>query len=228
MKETKNYSVKVYSRIPNDAIMHFKLKDLYLLAGLYNSAHYSNAGDVCTTDITIKQLSDLTGVSQGYIGEYFLPKFRKEGFGECQTHQLEKTIKRNVFKLPYPNGNYRIIWEHIFSDSSLQPEEKGFLIGLYCLCVNNTFRYDLKDTEIAKKLGMDDKTYRKYRNVLIGKRVIVSSYDAPMALTNTEYLNAKVLMYPHLGYKNWVDLVNECNPTEDEINHYLLMVKDVA
>lgn len=77
MKQTENYAIKVYSRIPNDAIMHFKLKDLYLLAGLYNSAHYSNTGDVCTTNITIKQLSDLTGVSQGYIGEYFLPKFRK-------------------------------------------------------------------------------------------------------------------------------------------------------
>jgi hypothetical protein len=228
MKQTENYAIKVYSRIPNDAIMHFKLKDLYLLAGLYNSAHYSNTSDVCTTNITIKQLSNLTGVSQGYIGEYFLPKFREEDFGECKTHQVEETIKRNEFKLPYPNENYRVIWKHIFSDNSLTPEEKGFLIGLYCLCVNNTFRYDLKDIEIAKKLGMDAKTYRKYRNALIDKKVIWTSYDAPMFFTYAEHLSAKVLMYPHLGYKTWIDLVEEFNPTEDEINDYLLMVEEVA
>ena len=40
MEKMKNCAVKAYSRIPNDAIMHFKLKDLYLLAGLYNSTHY--------------------------------------------------------------------------------------------------------------------------------------------------------------------------------------------
>ena len=228
MEKIENCTVKVYSKIPNDAIMYFKLKDLYLLAGLYNSTHYNNTSDVCTTDITIKQLSDLTGVSQGYIGEYFLPKFREEDFGECKTLQLKKTIKRNEFKLPYPNENYRVIWKHIFSDSSLTPEEKGFLIGLYCLCINNTFRYDLKYIEIAKKLGMDAKTYRKYRNALIDKNVLWSSYDAPMALTNADHLDAKVLMYPHLGHKTWLDLVEEFNPTEDEINHYLLMVDEVA
>lgn len=228
MEKIENCTVKVYSKIPNDAIMYFKLKDLYLLAGLYNSTHYNNTSDVCTTDITIKQLSDLTGVSQGYIGEYFLPKFREEDFGECKTLQLKKTIKRNEFKLPYPNENYRVIWKHIFSDSSLTPEEKGFLIGLYCLCINNTFRYDLKDIEIAKKLGMDAKTYRKYRNALIDKNVLWSSYDAPMALTNADHLDAKVLMYPHLGHKTWLDLVEEFNPIEDEINHYLLMVDEVA
>ena len=141
---------------------------------------------------------------------------------------MKKTIKRNEFKLPYPNENYRVIWKHIFSDSSLTPEEKGFLIGLYCLCINNTFRYDLKDIEIAKKLGMDAKTYRKYRNALIDKNVLWSSYDAPMALTNADHLDAKVLMYPHLGHKTWLDLVEEFNPTEDEINHYLLMVDEVA
>ena len=228
MEKIENCTVKVYSKIPNDAIMYFKLKDLYLLAGLYNSTHYNNTSDVCTTDITIKQLSDLTGVSQGYIGEYFLPKFREEDFGECKTLQLKKTIKRNEFKLPYPNENYRVIWKHIFSDSSLTPEEKGFLIGLYCLCINNTFRYDLKDIEIAKKLGMDAKTYRKYRNALIDKNVLWSSYDAPMALTNADHLDAKVLMYPHLGHKTWLDLVEEFNPTEDEVNHHLLMVEEVA
>lgn len=49
-----------------------------------------------------------------------------------------------------------------------------------------------------------------------------------MALTNAEHLDAKVLMYPHLGHKTWLDLVEEFNPTEDEINDYLLMVEEVA
>ena len=86
----------------------------------------------------------------------------------------------------------------------------------------------MKDIEIAKKLGMDAKTYRKYRNALIDKKVIWTSYDAPMFFTYAEHLSAKVLMYPHLGYKTWIDLVEEFNPTEDEINDYLLMVEEVA
>ena len=53
-------------------------------------------------------------------------------------------------------------------------------------------------------------------------------YGHLMALTNTEHLSAKVLMYPHLGHKTWLDLVEEFNPTEDEINDYLLMVEEVA
>lgn len=228
MDDNKSYVVKSYSRIPNDAIKYFKLKDLYLLAGLYNSAHYTRDDDICVTDITIKQLSNLTGVSQEYIGDYFLPKFRKKGFGECITRQVGFKIKRNYFELPYPNKNYREMWEGFFSDDSLSPEEKGFLIGLYCLCINNSFRYDLSDTEIAKKLGLDSKTYRKYRNALIEKKVIWTSYDAPMALTYVEHLSAKVLMYPYLGYKTWLDLVDKFNPTEDEVNDYLFMVKDVA
>ena len=35
-------------------------------------------------------------------------------------------------------------------------------------------------------------------------------------------------MYPHLGHKTWIDLVEEFNPTEDEINDYLLMLEEVA
>lgn len=228
MEEIKLYTIKYYSRIPNETIKFFKLKDLYLLAGLYNSAHYVYYSNICTTDITIKQLSDLTGVSQRYIGDYFLPKFRGSSYGKCSTKQLGYRIKRNFFELPYPNENYRVMWGSIFSDKTLSPEEKGFLIGLYCLSINNTFRYDLSDAEIAKKLGLDAKTYRKYRNILIEKGVIWSSYDAPMALTNIEHLEAKVLIYPHLGYKTWIDLVKEFNPSEDEIENYLLVVENAA
>ena len=228
MEERDFYAVKDYSIIPNDAIKYFKLKDLYLLAGLYNSAHYTCDDDICITDITIGQLSNLTGVSQGYIRDYFLPKFRERGFGECRTVQVRFKIKRNYFELPYPNENYKVMWKNLFSDDSLSPEEKGFLIGLYSLCINNSFRYDLSDKEIAKKLGLDSKTYRKYRNALIEKNVLWSSCDAPMALTNAEHLSAKVLMYPHLGHKTWINLVEEFNPTEDEINDYLLMVEEVA
>lgn len=46
-----------------------------------------------------------------------------------------------------------------------------------------------------------------------------------MALTYVEYLSAKVLMYPYFGYKTWLDLVDEFNPTEDEVNNYLLWLK---
>lgn len=102
------------------------------------------------------------------------------------------------------------------------------MIGLYCLCLNNTFRYDLSDQRVWEALGLSKNTFKKYRNSLIDKNVLWSSYDAPMALTNAEHLSAKVLMYPHLGYRTWLDFVDGFNPTEDEINDYLLTLEEVA
>lgn len=221
-------ATKGYTSFPIAAIGLFKPKDLYLLAGLYLSAHYQRDSDILFTDITIPQLSSLTGVAGWYISESFYPRLKRSGFIHYECVQEKPDVRRNHFKLPDPVQNFRFIRKELFYDKSLTPEEKGIMIGLYCLCLNNTFRYDLSDQRVWEALGISKNTFKKYRNSLIDKNVLWSSYDAPMALTNVEHLSAKVLMYPHLGHKTWLDLVEEFNPTEDEINDYLLMVEDVA
>ena len=100
------------------------------------------------------------------------------------------------------------------------------MIGLYCLCTNNEFRIDLSDKVIYSHLDMAKNTYKKYRDLLIEKKVIWSSYDVPMALTWSEHMDAKIILYPHLGYNTWIDKVISHVPDDDEIKHYLDTVND--
>lgn len=219
---------KDYTPFPISAIGLFKPKDLYLLAGMYLSSFYQGNSNILHTDITISQLSSLTGVSEEYITNNFYPRLKRSGFISYRCIQEQPLVKRNHFYLPNPTYNFRFIRKELFFDRTISPEEKGVMIGLYCICINGTFRYDLSDQRVWESLGISKNTFKKYRNSLIDNNILWSSYDVPMALTNAEHLDAKVLMYPHLGHKTWLDLVEEFNPTEDEINHYLLMVKEVA
>lgn len=219
---------KDYTPFPINAIGLFKPKDLYLLAGMYLSSEYHSDASYLYTNITVHQLSTLTGVSEDSISNNFYPRLKRSRFIGYRCLQEQPLVKRNHFYLPNPTDNFRFIRKELFFDRTLSPEEKGVMIGLYCLCLNNTFRYDLSDQRVWEALGLSKNTFKKYRNALIEKNVLWSSYDVPMALTNAEHLSAKVLMYPHLGHKTWIDLVEECNPTEDEINDYLLMIEEVA
>lgn len=98
------------------------------------------------------------------------------------------------------------------------------MIGLYCLCVNNEFRINLSDKVIYEHFGMTKNTYVEYKNLLFEKKVIWSSYDVPMALTWSEYMKAKVIIYPHLGYTTWIDQVISNPPTDYEIEDYLTLI----
>ena len=220
--------VKQFTIIPIEACKYFKPKDLYLLAGLYINAPYKEREEYLTTDTTFSQLSELTGVNTDYIKDSFIPKLKEledKGY-RVETIQQQREIRRNIYYLPNPTKNFRIIWAELFSDSSLSPEEKGVMIGLYCLCINNEFRIDLSDKLIYSHLDMAKNTYKKYRDLLIEKKVIWSSYDVPMKLVWTEHMEAKVLLYPHLGYNTWIDKVTSDVPDDDEIKHYLDTIND--
>ena len=208
-------TVKQFTIIPIEACRYFNPKQLYLLAGLYINAYPQRESNYMTTDTTFSQLAALTGVSIYYIKESFVPRLKEledKGY-RVETIQSQREIKRNIYHLPNPPVNFRIIWAEIFSDRSLTPEEKGVMIGLYCLCVNKEFRIDLSDKVI-------------YRDLLIEKKVIWSSYDVPMTLTWSEHMDAKVLLYPHLGYNTWIDKVISHVPDDDEIKHYLDTTND--
>jgi hypothetical protein len=228
LKQELMTTAKPYTIIPIEACRYFNPKQLYLLAGLYINAHYQRGSNYMTTDTTFSQLSELTGVNTDYIKDSFIPKLKEledKGY-RVETIQQQREIRRNIYYLPNPTKNFRIIWAELFSDSSLTPEEKGVMIGLYCLCVNNEFRIDLSDKLIYSHLDMAKNTYKKYRDLLIEKKVIWSSYDVPMKLVWTEHMEAKVLLYPHLGYNTWIDKVISHVPDDDEIKHYLDTIND--
>ena len=73
-------SLKQYAVIPIEACEQFKLKDLYLLAGLYINAPYKIGAEYMITDTTFRQLSDTTGVSIDYIKDSFIPKLKEKGY----------------------------------------------------------------------------------------------------------------------------------------------------
>ena len=217
-----------YTIIPIEACKYFNPRQLYLLAGLYINAHYESGMSYMTTNTTYSQLSMLTGVSIDYIKTSFVPRLKelKDKGYSVETTQEDYMTKRNTYYLPNPEQNFRIIWAELFSDSSLSPEEKGVMIGLYCLCINEEFRIDLTDKEIYTILDMSKNTYAKYRNLLIEKKVIWSSYDVPMQLAWYEHMDAKVILYPHLGYQTWIDKVTSTPPTDEERENFLYMTSD--
>ena len=217
MEEIKIYKPsKDYFTIPIECIKHFKLRDLYLVAGLYSCGKYIRGQKSMNTDTTIEQLASITGVSKFYIKDYFLPKLKKDGYIMCNYTQESYLIKRNLYTLPNPTENYRSIWNGIFKDTSLTPEEKGFLIGMYCLTANNSFRIDLTSEQaIYNKLDITKNTYKKYRNKLKEKGIIISSDSAPDALKWHEESNGTglVLIYQYLGHKSYKEIIRKFTPS---------------
>ena len=219
--------IKNYTRIPIVACKHFKLKDLYLVAGMYLLAPYTEGETVTETDTTCKQLSALTGVKEDYIYDRFLPKLKVSGYITYITYQAG-IKKRNVYTMPYPQENYRIIRKEIFDDRTLTPEEKGFVIGLYCFCVNNEFRLDLPQVHLSSALGLVKNTYKKYERALMKKEIIRTSQNSPLALIDIEHLDAKIIMHPYLGYTTWMDKVSEFIIDEDNLEIYRMALADAA
>lgn len=70
------------------------------------------------------------------------------------------------------------------------------------LCVNNTFRFDLSNSEIARRIGVSLNTWKKYRAMLEAKGVICSFGNAPSALVDLNFENSLVLNYEYLGHKS--------------------------
>ena len=124
-----------------------------------------------------------------------------EGIYYTHTSQ-HKIVKRNIFSLQKPTSNFRIIKSGIFNDKRFTPEEKGYIIALYMLCVNNTFRFDLSNSEIARRIGVSLNTWKKYRVILETKGVICSFGNAPSALLDLNFENSLVLNYEYLGYRS--------------------------
>ena len=202
-----------YIALPNEALGTFKPRMLYLLTAMYATCKYDDKH--MYTDVTTEQLSNISGISEDYIHKTFYPYVRKtmiqlikyEGFRYVC---LDRTVKRrNLFTLLKPTKNFRIISSEILLDRSLTPDEKGYIIALYILCVNNTFRFDLPDKVIATKIGVSLNTWKKYKELLLEKGIILPYINAPEALLDVDHIDSSVLMYPHLGATTAQDLIEQ-------------------
>lgn len=204
--------------MPCDLLGSFKPRLLYLIAGLYSTGRYNtNKDKSVTTDVTIGQLEAITGDKKFYIKESLFTTIRKRNSeyvkwnGNFYTHNKERgdIQKRNRFSLLKASTNFRIIQRGIFQDDRFTPDEKGYIIALYMLCVNNTFRFDLSDAEIAKRLDVSLNTWKKYKAILINKGVIQEFKDAPAHMVDLNFEEALVLNYEHLGYSNMLKAADD-------------------
>ena len=200
-----------YVTIPCSLLGSIKPRMLYLLTALYSTCHYDN--NFMYTDVTIDQLSLISGESKYYIRDFFFPYLRQMEtpiLEDDDFHYLcsNRTVKRrNLFTLLRPTENFRIISSEILLDRSLTPDEKGYIIALYILCVNNTFRFDLNDKLLATKIGVSLNTWKKYKELLLEKGIILPYINAPEALLDVDHIDSSVLMYPHLGATTAQDLI---------------------
>lgn len=174
--------MKSYTLIPNEAGKIFKPEDLYTITCMYLTAK-----DDYTTDSTREQLVEITGLSFAYIKDKFLPRLRKSKFCEIEAYtelQNSQIRKRNKYILPKPQTNYRIISKEILEDTNLTPREKGIIIGLFSLTVNNSLNIGFSKNEIARRLKLSKNSYLKYEKSLIEKGyIILLSED----ITNDRY-----------------------------------------
>ena len=195
-----------------DLLGYIKPKMLYLLGGLYSSCHYkeNDTGKVLQTNITIPQLAELTGETEDYIKDYFYPiiKKKEDVVVSCQSYfDKGKVVKRNLFTLINPISPYRIYWSGIFSDFELSPEEKGYVMALYMLCVKGTRRYELANKEVARRLNISLNTWKKYKGILEEKGILRKAGNLEVELYDPVNEDTYILFYPYLGTHTEVALI---------------------
>ena len=181
-----------------------KPRMLYSLGGMYSSCHYkkTDSGIVMETNITIPQLSQLTGESIDYIGDVFYPHIKKqEQLILSYTSLYDKVShqRRNKFIMATPIKPYRIYWSSIFRDTLLTPEEKGYIMALYMLCVTGARRYELNNHRIAKSLGVTLNTWKKYKSILEDKGILKKARDLGIGLFDPVTDDSNIIFYPHVG-----------------------------
>ena len=68
-------------------------------------------------------------------------------------------------------------------------------------------------------------TYTKYKNSLISKGILKTLGESYIALINFNFFHGTILMYPHLGYVTYLDILESYEPDENEKVIFLDMYK---
>lgn len=168
------HTIKNYTIIPNEVASLFSPRDIYTLAVLYLYAideEKINKKDYCVTDLTMDQIASYGNISEDYITKSFLPRLKKSNFAIIETVQVSQKIKRNIYKLPKPQSNFKIIYNTILT-VELDSEFKGFLIGLFTCCDNNTFHTNYDMLQICDSLNISRATFYRYKKELLNTYLI--------------------------------------------------------
>lgn len=151
--------MKTYTTIPNN-IVKLNFADIYRFTCLSFTPRKDGY-----TDSTFKQIKDITkDVSEETVGN-FVQRLRESELIEIKTIKstsiTNTIVNRNHYYIPEYSDNFRMI-NNSFLELNISIELKGFLIGLYTLCLNNTKVCGLKQKEIANKLGVNSSTVSRY------------------------------------------------------------------
>lgn len=199
--------MKSYTIIPNEAGKIFKPEDLYTITCMYLTAK-----DDYTTNSTREQLAEITGLSFAYIKDKFLPRLRSTKFCEIEEYTEfpdSQIKKRNKYILPQPQTNYRIISKEVLEDTNLTPAEKGIIIGLSSLSVNNSFNIGFNKSQISKSLNISRNSYLKYEKYLIEKGYITPLSEDITNSRHEDFSQGIVLKCSWLGTKELNKKVHE-------------------
>ena len=170
--------MKTFAKIPNEIGVKFAPNDVFTLTVMYLTAKYDNQSKCQVTDVTFKQLAELTGLSFGYIKDEFLPRLKDSKFCKIEPFTNDYKEKRNRYFLPDCESNFRIINKRVIHDFNLTPKEKGFLISLFTICENNSFNCGLDRREILDLLTKISRTsFDRYSKKLIEKGYLLANDD---------------------------------------------------
>ena len=157
--------MKTYTIIPNN-ISKLNLADIYRFTCLSFQPHKNGY-----TDTTFKQLMLLTKDKSEETLKDFIKRLREAELIKIETvkeHCTNKSsvVNRNHYYFPLYTENFRMIHKDII-DCDLTMEDKGFLIGLFVNCINNSKDCKFTIVKIAKVLDLNRKTAAKYLKKLI-------------------------------------------------------------
>lgn len=210
--------MKSYTLIPNEAGQIFKPEDLYTLTCMYLTAKSDY-----TTNSTRKQLSEITEFSEAYLKDKFLPRLRKSKFCKIEEYMEfpnGQIRKRNKYVLPQPETNYRIISKEILKDAKLTLTEKGVMIGLYTLTVNNSFNIGFSKNEIARSLNLSRNSYLKHEKSLLKKGYLIPLSKDTTNNRHEDFSKGIVLKCSWLGTKELNQKVHESTHTNTNLQEF--------
>ena len=123
------------------------------------------------TDTTFKQLMFFTGDTSEETLKDFSKRLRESELIKVETLKetcisKNSTVNRNHYYIPDYKENFRMIHKNII-DCELSMEYKGFLIGLFTNCLNNTKICKFTIIKVAECLGLHRETTSKYLKRLI-------------------------------------------------------------
>lgn len=166
---------------------------------MFFTAHSNNR-----TDITYNQLQLITSQSEDYIKKGFSKRLKSSHFCKIQyVYDFLNKKTRKTYIIPVVTENFRIIRKGLFDDPNLTSVEKGFIIGLYCNCVNDSFSLGLSVNELLGKLKVKKTHFYKLRKSLLQKGYITKNEDMPEYFRRDDFLDDYMLTCPWLGYKDY-------------------------